>query len=289
MPPNTRALGGCGPVVSGRRTSRLLASPNGSWQVSRRSGSAFIRWSTNPCRDRLQHQGTSRAPSGRRPDWGWWSSPRFCPQGREAWRPSCPRRILQRRRRWRCGSPEELEAQRAGLVRAHHQLEPVPVEEVEQLVAAEVGGVALFVRRPLHDRALRSDPPTGGRWVGRPPSRSLAAGRSLSRWGRSRARCRRGSRTRAGGQATSRTPSGTCSRARGFTSVCLHNARERARTMTPYSRTKNQGWREVRGALRQYIFKLQRLKKNCWKSYLNANKMKLQRKNETIINIVKFF
>ena len=45
------------------------------------------------------------------------------------------------------------------------------------------------------------------------------------------------------------------------------------------------------GALRQNIFKITAFEKNCCKSYLNANKMKLQKKNETIINInlVKFF
>ena len=55
--------------------------------------------------------------------------------------------------------PEELEAQRAWLVRAHQQLELVPVEEIEQLVAAEVvGGAALFVLRPLHDVFARVGP-----------------------------------------------------------------------------------------------------------------------------------
>ena len=49
-----------------------------------------------------------------------------------------------------------------------------------------------------------------------------------------------------------------------------------------------QGQREVRGAMRQNIFKITAFEK-CCKSYLNANKMKLQRKNETINNIVKFF
>ena len=43
------------------------------------------------------------------------------------------------------------------------------------------------------------------------------------------------------------------------------------------------------GALRQNIFKITAFEKNCCKSYLNANKMKLQKKNKTIINIVKFF
>ena len=56
--------------------------------------------------------------------------------------------------------PEELEAQRAGLVRAHQQLEAVPVEEVEQLVAAEVvGGAALLVWRPVLDVDARVRPP----------------------------------------------------------------------------------------------------------------------------------
>ena len=40
-------------------------------------------------------------------------------------------------------------------------------------------------------------------------------------------------------------------------------------------------------ALRQNIFKITASEKHCCKPYLNANKMKLQGKNETIINIVE--
>ena len=49
-----------------------------------------------------------------------------------------------------------------------------------------------------------------------------------------------------------------------------------------------QGRSEVQGALGQNIFKITAFEKYCCKSYLNANKMKLQGTNETIINIFEF-